>query len=79
MAAAGLDRWRIDPRDRDTYLGVIEARARTGRNGAVWQIEQVEYLQEQRGLDRGKALETMVTRYAELSRGGDPVHTWPVG
>jgi gamma-glutamyl:cysteine ligase YbdK (ATP-grasp superfamily) len=79
LAAAGLDRWRIEPRDRDMFLGVIEARARTGRNGAVWQIEQVEFLQAKRGLDRGRAIEVMVTRYAELARGGDPVHTWPVG
>ncbi|HEV2638733.1 MAG TPA: glutamate--cysteine ligase [Actinocrinis sp.] len=79
MAAAGLDRWRIEPRDRDLYLGIIEARVRTGRNGAVWQIEQVEFLEHERGLDRAKAIEGMVTRYAELVRGGDPVHTWPVG
>lgn len=79
LAAAGLDKWRIEPRERDAYLGVIEARARTGRNGAVWQIDQVEFLQAKRGLDRTKAIEQMVIRYAELARGGDPVHTWPVG
>ncbi|MBS2966299.1 glutamate--cysteine ligase [Actinocrinis puniceicyclus] len=78
LAAAGLERWRIDPRERDLYLGIIEARARTRRNGAVWQIEQVEHL-ERRGMSRGRALAAMVPRYAELARAGDPVHTWPVG
>jgi gamma-glutamyl:cysteine ligase YbdK (ATP-grasp superfamily) len=79
LAAAGLDRWRIDPRERDLYLGIIEARARTRRNGAVWQIEQVRHLEQRRGLKRGEALAAMVPRYAELARAGDPVHTWPVG
>jgi gamma-glutamyl:cysteine ligase YbdK (ATP-grasp superfamily) len=79
LAAAGLDRWRIDPRERDLYLGIIEARARTRRTGAVWQLEQVEHLERKRGLNRGTALAAMVPRYAELARAGDPVHTWPVG
>ncbi len=79
LAAAGLERWRIDPRERDLYLGIIEARARTRRNGAVWQIEQVEHLERKQGLSRAAALAAMVPRYAELARAGDPVHTWPVG
>jgi len=79
LAAEGLDRWRIDPRERDLYLGVIEGRARTGRNGAVWQIEQVRYLQEELGLGRAEAISSMLRRYARLGRAGEPVHTWPVG
>jgi len=79
LAAAGLDRWRIDPNERDLYLGIIEARARTRRNGAIWQMEQVEHLERKRGLSRAAALAAMVPRYAELARAGDPVHTWPVG
>ena len=38
-AAAGLDAWGVDSEDRDHYLGVIEARVRSGRTGAAWQIE----------------------------------------
>ena len=79
LAADGLDRWRIDPRERDLYLGVIEGRARTGRNGAVWQIEQVDYLEEKLGLSRPDAIVAMTRRYAQLGRDGQPVHTWPVG
>jgi len=79
LAAEGLDRWRIDPRERDLYLGVIEGRARTGRNGAVWQIEQVEYLEAELGLSRPDAIAAMMRRYAQLGRDGQPVHTWPVG
>jgi hypothetical protein len=79
LAAEGLDRWRIDPRERDLYLGVIEGRARSGRNGAVWQIEQVEYLEREAGLSRTDAIAAMTRRYAQLGLDGQPVHTWPVG
>jgi gamma-glutamyl:cysteine ligase YbdK (ATP-grasp superfamily) len=79
LAASGLERWRIDPNERDLYLGIIEARARTRRNGAVWQLQQVRHLEERRGLERAEALAAMVPRYAELARAGDPVHTWPIG
>ena len=79
LAAEGLDRWRIDPRERDLYLGVIEGRARSGRNGAVWQIEQVDYLEREAGLSRTDAIAAMTRRYAQLGLDGQPVHTWPVG
>jgi hypothetical protein len=79
LAAQGLDAWRIDPRERDLYLGIIEGRARTGRNGAVWQIEQVDYLEEKTGMSRVEAIAAMTRRYARLGRAGTPVHTWPVG
>jgi hypothetical protein len=79
LAAAGLDKWRVEPRERDLYLGIIEERARTGRNGAVWQIEQVRHLEEHRGLNRDEALAAMVQRYVQLGRDGEPAHMWPVG
>jgi hypothetical protein len=77
LAASGLDRWGVDPADRDEYLGIIEGRVRTRRTGAVWQLDQLAAL-ERRGLSRDKALAALVARYAQLARAGDPVHTWPV-
>jgi hypothetical protein len=77
MAAQGLDRCGIEPGDRDEYLGVIEGRARTGRNGAVWQLEQLDAF-EQRGLAREPALAAVTLHYAALAREGSPAHTWPV-
>ena len=79
LAAQGLDRWGIDPRERDAYLGVIEGRARSGRNGAVWQLEQVDYLERKAGLGRAEAIAAMLRRYAQLGQEGMPVHAWPVG
>ncbi len=76
-AAAGLDAWGVDPDDRDRYLGVIEARVRSGRTGAAWQIDVVHRLQE-RGLERVTALHEMTRQYVEHAHTGAPVHDWPV-
>ncbi|WP_407689051.1 hypothetical protein [Mycobacterium sp. HUMS_1102779] len=76
-AAAGLDAWDVDAEDRDRYLGVIDARVRSGRTGAVWQAEVVGHL-EDRGMARGAALHEMTRRYAENARTDAPVHEWPV-
>ena len=76
-AAAGLDAWGVDTDDRDRYLGVIEARVRCGRTGAVWQTEMVRHLEE-RGLERIAALHEMTRRYVEHAHTGSPVHEWPV-
>jgi hypothetical protein len=76
-AAAGLDAWGVDPDDRDRYLGVIEARVRCGRTGAVWQTEMVRHL-EKRGLERVAALHEMTRRYVEHAHTGAPVHEWPL-
>ena len=41
MAHDGLRRWGVDAEVRDRFLGVIEGRAKTGRNGARWQVSTV--------------------------------------
>src|SRR6201997_1312843 len=75
MAHDGLRRWGVDGEVRDRFLGVIEGRARTGRNGAVWQVSTVRALQ-QRGLSRAAALAEMLRRYCEHMHTNEPVHTW---
>jgi gamma-glutamyl:cysteine ligase YbdK (ATP-grasp superfamily) len=77
-AAAGLDRFGVDPRIRDRLLGIIEQRCRTGRNGAVWQVEQVRLLERERGMDRLSAVREMLRRYSARLHGNEPVHTWPL-
>ena len=77
-AAAGLDRYGVDPVHRDRLLAIIEQRCRTGRNGATWQTEAVWAAEHRRGLDRPAALHDMLLRYRALQRGGLPVHSWPV-
>ncbi|KZS57955.1 hypothetical protein A4G26_02200 [Mycobacterium kansasii] len=75
-AAAGLDAWGVDAADRDRYLGVVEARVRTGQTGAAWQTGVVRRL-EDGGMPRITALHEMTRRYAENAHAGAPVHEWP--
>jgi gamma-glutamyl:cysteine ligase YbdK (ATP-grasp superfamily) len=75
MADEGLRRWEVAADVRDRYLGVIEGRAKTGRNGAVWQAATVTALQN-RGLTRPEALAEMLRLYCERMHTNDPVHTW---
>ncbi|MGD9619041.1 MAG: glutamate--cysteine ligase [Mycolicibacterium sp.] len=75
MAEEGLRRWEVAAEVRDRYLGVIEGRAKTGRNGAAWQTTAVAELQS-RGLSRPDALAEMLRLYCERMHSNDPVHTW---
>jgi hypothetical protein len=76
MAAEGLARLGVPGAAVDRYLGTAQARAASGRTGAVWQREAVTALEE-RGADRCGALAGMVARYAEGMHANAPVHTWP--
>jgi hypothetical protein len=75
MADEGLRRWRVAADVRDRYLGVIEGRATTGRNGSTWQVDTVQKL-ESAGLGRPAALAEMLRRYCDLMHSNEPVHTW---
>jgi hypothetical protein len=77
MAYTGLDRWGVDAAIRDRLLGVIEGRARAGRNGADWQVSTVRALEKHR-LDRPSALAEMLRLYCEHMHSNEPVHTWEV-
>jgi hypothetical protein len=72
LAAAGV---ATDVRDR--YLGIVEHRVKTGRNGAAWQVETVKAL-EGRGADRMQALVGMVEHYCEGMHSNEPVHSWKI-
>jgi hypothetical protein len=77
MAHRGLERWGIDPGDRDRLLGIIERRCVTHRNGATWQAAEFHRLYEERQLDRADALREMTLRYREHMHSNVPVHDWP--
>jgi hypothetical protein len=77
MAHEGLERWGVAPEVRERYLGIIEGRAKAGRNGATWQVDQVRALQAG-GLDRAQALTKMLSLYCERMHSNEPVHTWDV-
>lgn len=75
IADEGLQRWGVDAEVRDRFLGVIEGRARTGRNGASWQVSTVRTLQDG-GMSRPAALAEMLRRYCDHMHANEPVHTW---
>ena len=77
LAHEGLREAGMPVADVERYLGIIESRVKTGRNGAAWQVQAVTALEE-RGADRAQALAGMVQRYADLMHGNEPVHTWPL-
>jgi len=59
---------------RDRFLGAIEGRAKTGRNGARWLVSTVRTLQEA-GMTRPAALAEMLRRYCEHMHTKEVVHT----
>ena len=77
LAHEGLERGASSAAVRDRYLGVIEQRCKSGRNGASWQAETVHAF-EQRGMERREALTRMLDAYLEGMHANEPVHTWPV-
>ncbi|UXA17718.1 glutamate--cysteine ligase [Mycobacterium sp. SMC-4] len=77
LADEGLRRWEVAAEVRDRYLGVIEGRAKTGRNGATWQAHTVDALQG-RGMSRPDALAEMLRLYCVHMHGNEPVHTWDI-
>jgi hypothetical protein len=77
MAADGLQRWKVDARDADRLLGVIEQRCLTCRTGASWQAESVHALSGGRGADRPEALRLMTQGYIDRMHTNEPSHSWP--
>jgi gamma-glutamyl:cysteine ligase YbdK (ATP-grasp superfamily) len=77
LAHEGLSRWGVSTAARDRYLGIIEGRCKSRRNGASWQVATVTAF-ERRGLDRVTALHRMLELYLDGMHSNEPVHTWPL-
>lgn len=69
-AREGLMELELAPEDIAHYLGVIEGRLRTGRNGAQWQRDYVAR--------HGAHMESLTCAYREHQRTDAPVHEWPL-
>ena len=70
LAAQGLRELEIDGADRERYLDIVDARLRTGRNGAAWQRAFVAR--------NGRDMQALTEAYHERQRSGRPVHEWEV-
>ena len=67
-ARRGLDAFGIAAADRDLYLGIVEARVRSGQTGAAWQRAELSR--------RNGDFRDMMASYCDRQRGGAPVHQW---
>ena len=68
-AHAGLASFGVNANDRALFLGIIEARVRSGQTGAAWQRQALHR--------RGGDLWQMMAAYCEGQRSAAPVHEWP--
>ena len=68
LARSGLERMDVSNEDIRTYLGIIQQRVETGRNGAAWQRAWVE--------SHGRDMQALTAAYHEQQETGSPVHEW---
>jgi hypothetical protein len=68
MARSGLESLAIDRDDIDDYLGIIEARIRSGQTGSAWQRQHAQQLNGD--------LRAMTADYLHRQQRGLPVHEW---
>ena len=71
LARQGLQAFGLADAEIDHYLGVVDARTRSGQTGARWQLQQLEAVNGD--------IHRMMIDYLENQRSGAPVHEWPIG
>lgn len=74
IARAGLKKMKIDQKDIDRYMGVIEGRAKAHMNGARWQLRAFTKLKEE--TTRDEALSVLTASIIENQNKGLPGHKW---
>ena len=71
LARQGLRSFGLADAEIEHYLGVVEARTRSGQTGAQWQLQQLEAAHGD--------VHRMMNDYLENQRSGAPVHEWRIG
>ena len=74
LARQGLEHHKIEQRDVDRYLGVLEDRVRSGQTGSQWMLDSLQAMKGQGTADQRLRTLTHIAR--ERQKVGDPVHTW---
>jgi CBS domain-containing protein len=74
LAARGLDQAGIEPKDRDRYLGVIERRVATGRNGARWMLFSLGSMKDHG--TQAERLNAVTLATVKRQKSGLPVAEW---
>jgi len=68
MARQGLQDFGLPDAEAEHYLGVVEARVRSGQTGAAWQLQRLARV--------GGDVHCMMVDYLDNQRSGSPVHQW---
>ena len=76
LARQGLERFGIDARDIDRYLGVIKERAEIQRTSSGWMLESLSKMD--RTVKQSVRLRELTAQMKENQRAGQPMHTWPL-
>lgn len=74
LADEGLRASGIDERDIDRYLGIIDARVRSGQTGAQWQLDSLAQMSSDG--TRGERLSALVAGMIRRQKEGNPAHEW---
>lgn len=75
LARQGLLEHQINSEDIDHYLGIISERTRTGRNGAIWQLDSYHHLDDV--WNRNEKMTALADSTLKHQNSGKPVHKWP--
>jgi len=68
LARQGLRDFGLPDAEIEHYLGVVEARVRSGQTGAAWQLQRLAQV--------GGDVHRMMDDYLDNQRSGSPVHEW---
>jgi len=76
FARQGLTQAKVQSRDVDKYLGIIEERVRSRQTGARWIVKSIEKMQAAGPKDVSQRRLTAAMLAAQKQ--GEPVHRWPL-
>ncbi|MEZ4686573.1 MAG: CBS domain-containing protein [Bacteroidia bacterium] len=75
VARHGLEKANIEKNDIDEYLGIIEARVKSGRTGAQWMLDSFSELKQQ-GVPRDEISSTITSAIIKHQYDAIPMHDW---
>jgi CBS domain-containing protein len=76
LAQQGLDKAGIDRRDAEYYLGIIEARAQSGRTGSQWMLDSFSSIAKT-GVPRDEVVSAIASSiHQQQQHEAKPVHEW---
>ena len=75
LARHGLQKANIDPEDIDQYLGIIEARAKSGRTGSQWMLNSFSSIAK-KGVPRDEIVSVITSSIYAQQHEAKPVHEW---